>query len=230
MKLTDILTHSIRGRERTPGMVDAARTRSAQFNPASLGNCILWYDMSNDTGSNGESITSITDKSGAGRNGSCVNVVRCKHPITGRTGFFSCYSGSYVSYTAASIRTVAIVADYGGGAGFLIADSSNYNWHGAAITCLNATYAANEVKNGSWRINGVTITPTSYKWSTSSQVITVVTTGNVSQNRLGYDRTYNNNHWKYYEVIFYSDAKTADQIRQLELYLADKWKVPLQLV
>jgi len=230
MKLTDVLDHARRTHTRTAGLIDPTRTRSQLFSPANLSNLILWYDLSDNTGNESEAISIISDKSNSGRNGTCTWVIYCKHPVTKKNGFHIYYPTGYVSYTAASIRTAAIAADYCGGYGFLISDSSNYNWHGGAITCLNATYAANEVKNGSWRINGAAITPTSYKWRTGAQVITVVTTANVSQNRFGYDRTYNANLWKYYEVIFYSDVKSSEQIRQLELYLADKWKIPLELI
>ncbi len=232
MKLTDMVTHAQRTRIRTTGQLEPNRTQPILFSPLSLSNCALWYDLSNDINNDNTSLNTIADQSGNNRTGSCINIYRCKHPITGKTGFMTKTVASSVTFTTVSIRTVAIVCDYCGGYGSLISASNNYNWQASSSYCLTNT-AASAVKNGSWRINGVSIAPLSYRWQTSPQVVTVVTTGNVNQNRLGDgmtdDNTVYGNNWKYYEVIFYTNAKSASEIRQLEVYLASKWKVPLEI-
>lgn len=208
-------------RIRTPGNISDSLATIETFNPASLGTLALWYDWSRYSlgGSN------ITDFSGAGRTGTLSLIYVVPGGDNKNVGVL--HSSGSVSFSAVATRTV-IRALVPYGSIWVLSDSGNYNYHSGDQYLLDSTYAHAYARGGSWRLNGVSINPTAtnilYAQLTKT-ILSGVTTGALSSNRIGKDRTYNNAPGILMEELVWSDALTADQVKLVERYLATKWNV-----
>ena len=189
------------------------------FNPASIGTLILWYDWGKG---------SANDLSGSGRTGTLTHSKIV--PYLNEKKMAVVTDSGYVSFTAVSTRTV-IRCFISLGTFWVLSDSSNYNYHNAYPRLLNGTYAHASARNGAWRINGNSINPTAtditqyYSNTKKPIVISGVTTGSLSSNRIGFDRTYNTSAMCLLEDLVYSDPLSADNVKLIEKYLATKWQI-----
>lgn len=213
-------------RSRLSGNISEDTATKETFNPASIGTLILWYDWSRYS----VGATSYTDFSGAGRTGTSNNVSCVPGANDKNVGV--CPDTGYISFSSVSTRTVIRVLRalrptlaFGW---WVLSDSDNYYYHYDYPQLFDSTYAHAYAKNGSWRINGISINPTTTDISgylTDSIVISGLNTANLSSNRLGFDRTYNVSPMVLMEDLVWSDALTSDQIKMVEKYLAKKWNI-----
>lgn len=213
-------------RTRIPGAIESAsKARYTDFNPASIPGLGLWYDWSTVPQGN---LTAITDLSGAGRNGAISNGRVCGVTIGGRR-MAILEGAALVGFSSVSVRTVirALVRiGFGSGyVGHVLSDSSNYNFHATDTAVLHPTYANAAARNGAWRLNGVAINPTvdEVYLVGGKYIISGVTTSGLSQNRIGRDRSHNNNPFILMEDLVWTVPLTDDEIKRVETYLALKW-------
>jgi hypothetical protein len=205
------------------------------FKPSDIPGLGLWYDIHDDnvpgninTQSVSQTISTLTDKSGAGRTGTCSGVSRYKDKETLYSGWIIVGNG-YVTFSSINVGSLIVCGWHYGGAAFVISDSDNYNFH-ATDSILNSTYAATSAKNGEWRVNGIKADPLVvadgiYFRSLPFIVSCVPADTSLSQNRFGYDRSYNANDWIHYEVLVYTTRLARAHVQMVEQYLANKWRI-----
>ena len=143
------------------------------------------------------------------------------------------YSGDGQYHTFASsitdIRTVFWVVSQdtsanGTGFRYLLCDPSSADFHNDGNGKFWGNYAAANVKNGSTRMNGTTLSgDTNYPNDLS--IISLQTAGNVSAGRFGQDRHFSGRQWigKLGELIIYNSELSPSEIEKIEGYLAHKW-------
>ncbi len=193
------------------------------FNPIGLGTMELWYDWSRYV-----TRGTITDFSGSGRTGTSQIMEIVPGPNGKNMGVIT-RTNSLVSFSSVSTRTV-IRALIPLNVCWVLSDSSNYNYHVGSSTLFDSGYANAAVRNGSWRINGVSINPVATNISSlldsfKPLIVSGVNTSNVNSNRFGWDRTYNAGSMIMFEDLIWSTPLTTDQVKDVEQYLAKKWDV-----
>ena len=129
---------------------------------------------------------------------------------------------------AADIRTAFWVMK---GGNFLLGHNSSYHFHrvtpetSATSALWHSTYSSTNIRSGQTYLGGTLVDGTIVAPSDSNfNLISLVTTGNVTANRLASDRdTYRTGGQQIAEVIIYNTALTdADRV-QTESYLKAKW-------
>jgi hypothetical protein len=218
-----------RGRIRKPGTIeDLSDRRYPLVLPSDYSGLALWYDWSQQPLGQ---LTSISDLSGNGKTGSVTNGNVSVTSINGMNCGIMSHNNCYIGFSNTNVFTVIRVFRGLGSSGyFLLSSSSNYNFESANGLLVYTTAHAN-VKGGSWRANGVSKTPTSDIVYTTSNygklwiISCILVTSALTQNRIGYDRTYNQQFFVLCEDIIYSTQKTADEVKAIEHSLAHKWGV-----
>lgn len=140
-------------------------------------------------------------------------------------------SGIDLGFTSITdVRTVFWVMDIkqSGNAFFLgYAGAENYHFHRGGAQYVNNN-AHNNVKNGVWRCDGFGERPTSDSAPTGHHIYTLVTTGNVSANRISEDRYVSekrNGGRAISELIIFNRALSTEEVEEVEAYLNNKWTV-----
>lgn len=211
-------------RPQLPGPIESQDKASfTPFSPASVGTLGLWYDWS---------LKTLTDQSGSGRNGTGGGTgTRAWSVTNGLTSYVLAHQ-SYITFTSISVRTVircfqSLCSDWF----WMLSDSGNYQWHSTSLYLLSSANAHTYAKNGTWRLNGTSVNPLTTDITAMGIdygkpiIVSCVTTGGLSQNRIGFDRTYTAVPFILCEDLIWTDALTSDQVRKVEHYLANKWSV-----
>lgn len=225
-----------RGRTRKPGAIeDMSDRRYPLITPAAYTDLALWYDWSQQTEGR---IASIADLSGNSKTGTVSNGYVDVVKIEGMNSGVMSQNSTNISFSSVNVFTVIrvfrrLTMGPTQWVTFFLSDSSNYNFHGADSGALcHGTYAHANVRGGSWRFNGTAkANPTTdvvYTHANAGKIMIVsctLATGALSQNRIGFDRSYTPNLFILCEDIIYSAAKSAAEVKALEHSLAHKWKV-----
>ena len=82
--------------------------------------------------------------------------------------------------------------------------------------------------NGQTYFNGLLVDGTTTALSSSFNLVSLITTGNVEASSLCGDRTYRSGGQKIAEVILYNRALSVTERQNVETYLRHKWFVFLQ--
>ena len=102
---------------------------------------------------------------------------------------------------------------------------------------IGGNYTSANLRNGTVRVNGADFAapinstapggnmPTAL--NNGFNLISLVTTGNVSADGFNRDRTFHSGEQWHAEMLIYDTAMTMDQVIQIEEYLSDKWKLGL---
>lgn len=111
---------------------------------------------------------------------------------------------------------------------FLLGDSSTYDFHrglSASRTLWDATYSAANIRNGTTKLMGNPVVGTTTSLPSGSfQLVSLVTSGNVSADQICQDRTFHGS-WQgdIAEVLIYDRALTGDEENQVGTYLGYKY-------
>lgn len=209
------------------GLIETDAARFTYIDPTALGVCGLWYDWSLETPG---SLSTVTDRSGSGRTGTltdinCVDVASDYGPYGSMLD-----DDARIQFTNINLRTVIRAFVAAESAIFLMADSSNYKFHSAGTAGCSATFADAAVKNGAWRVNGRSLADPTAPGSIPEYpgvpvVVSVVTTGLVDQDRIGFERSYNRSPQTLMESLVFTDALSVANVKRIEHYLALKWNI-----
>lgn len=160
------------------------RAAGGGFTPFPVsGNYVQFYDPSNTFAAGVWS-----DQSGNSRNASTSGTAPT---LSGDMLVFDSGGNDRLEFTrSTSIRSVfwvvrinSVVANQ-----FLLGDSTNFDFHGGAGTAyFDSALSAANVRNGTFRRNDSSISPTSSK-TTGWQALCLVTAGNVAASSIAYDR------------------------------------------
>jgi hypothetical protein len=213
-------------------MVTIKIMNSQEGVPLNVPGCVLWLDAVdvNADGSLTEQkvITSWHDKSnnrfiaqGQGALSTKEDGYN-KHPVM-------LFDGSWHKFTfqeISDIRTVFwVLNDATGGAHCLLGHSTGTAFKRGSSS-IWATSAAEEIKNGTTRLNGSIIDPMNDNLSLGQMsVLSLVTTGNVSADNFSFDADVSDSLWNgsLGELIVFNRELTTDEVNNVESYLQNKW-------
>lgn len=138
-------------------------------------------------------------------------------------------SGIDLAFTQMTdIRTVFWVMDIQqNGNAFFLADSGSYHFHRNVNQYVNGDASTN-VRNGTWKCDGLKVNPTGDTTPTGHHIYSLVTTGNVTANSLSQDRQVSdqrNGGRAISELIVFNRALSAEEVAEVEAYLANKWTI-----
>jgi autotransporter-associated beta strand protein len=203
--------------------------------PAGVTDAALWMDASQLTGlTDGQTVATWTDMSGNGNNlaatGSAAtyktSVVNGQPVVR----FNADGSASFNFTRISTIRTVFwVLKNTNPGLHWLLGDSGSYHFHGDGVL-WHATYAHDNIKNGTTRLMGAKINGTVTALPSSSfSLVSLVTTGNVEANTLSIDRGINGRSWAgdMAEVIIYTRELSTAEVLAVNTYLANKYGLVL---
>ena len=113
------------------------------------------------------------------------------------------------------------------GRNHLLTSSSAYDFHRGGEEEISSPWSQNfaspSVTGGQTYLNGTLINGSTAALSTSFNLVSLVTTGNVGANSLCGDRVYRSGGQKIAEVILYNRALSATERQNVETYLRHKW-------
>ncbi len=131
-----------------------------------------------------------------------------------------------LSVRMTNVRTAIIVANVS--AGFIFGDGSAYDWHNSA-NIIDTTWSSTNVRNGTGRVNGTTIAPTSMVYQNSWAIYAFITAGNVTIGAISQDRNaaYGGRSLigQVGEVLISSSVLSLRELERIEGYLAHKWGI-----
>jgi hypothetical protein len=112
--------------------------------------------------------------------------------------------------------------------GDILSHTSTYHFHSNGSKILHSTHAHANLKNGISRLNGLEVDArVTNSPSSDFFLLSFVSIGNVSANRIGNDRNINgsNNHFDgdYGELVIFDKALEDWEVESVEYYLARKW-------
>src|ERR1035437_4718855 len=208
----------------------------ASFDPLSQTGLLAWYDASNiaSIGKDGSNNVSTWASGTATANtaselASGTKSVFSTDHISFINGITDCLTLGTRITTA---RTVFMVVKHATGTSsnyeFLLADTSNYDWHGTTGTHIfDAGYSASNIQSGTAYVNGTSVgSPLNLTKSTAYQILCIepagdVTVGQITGDRGNTtDRTWNGS----YREIMVCDQIYDSAIRaQFIGYLRNKW-------
>lgn len=127
-----------------------------------------------------------------------------------------------------TIRTVYwVLKCASAGSGFLLGDSSAYDFHASGSGYFASGVASAGVINGALRRNGLAISTSTTPRSTDFDVLSLVTTANASGSSLSADRgnAYGNSSFigDVAALAIYSQPHTPEQVKEMEAYLKNKF-------
>ncbi|MDG1139390.1 MAG: DUF1553 domain-containing protein [Opitutales bacterium] len=127
-----------------------------------------------------------------------------------------------------NIRTVFwVVSKTAGNSGSLLSHSSLYHFYSNGSKFWHPNHTHEHVKKGKLRINGIAGNENSV-YPNSLAVVSLVTTGDVTANRLGRDRNHGGKHnWdgEVGELLVFSEPLAQADIEKIEKHLTQKWKI-----
>ncbi|MEO0469992.1 MAG: CotH kinase family protein [Bacteroidota bacterium] len=112
----------------------------------------------------------------------------------------------------------------------ILGEDNGYDFHGGPTgEIFHTTHAATEVQNGAWEQNGISIAGGSTQHTGDFNILSVVTTGDVSANQLVRDRDIASRLWQgdIAEVIIYDRALSSAEIIDVTSYLNIKYAIPV---
>jgi autotransporter-associated beta strand protein len=200
--------------------------------PGSISGLQLWLKADAITGlADGATVNTWPDSSGNNRNATRIvgtpvfktNTVNGKPVVR-----FTTDGNSHFTFPQLNtIRTVFwVVKENANGLHFLLGDDNNYHFHrGVAGEMFHGTHASLNVRNGTTKLMGATIAPTTTLLGSGYRLVSVVTAGNVEASTLAKDRTIIDRSWDgdVAEVIIYDRALTAAEEEKIGFYLAQKY-------
>lgn len=110
----------------------------------------------------------------------------------------------------------------------LLTHNSYYYLHGGNTTLLHLTASHIDARNGTWRVNGVSVNPVAEGTGIvvrKPTIVSGVTLSGLAVNRIGRDRSTNNCNFRMFEDVVSSEVLSDSQIRQIEQYMAIKWGI-----
>lgn len=219
------------------------------FDPRTLPGCALWLDAQDPNGngsipSGGSSITTWTDKSGAGKNFTATGTVT----FNTSPSRITLNGSSYLENTTItdSVFTVFYVYQKTSGSGALFTNNNTLNNTGffprqsgtglTSITTSDSTFFQQTSTIPDNSINNLVVQYDSsnniYVHLNGTLNLQTTVAGTITRNRLtlGY-RGANNDYMtgSYYEIVYFNTALTTAQRQQVEGYLAWKWGLQANL-
>ena len=203
----------------------------------------LWWDFSDSstiTAGLLSYISGISDKSGSGNNGSQSTASNQPYLVTSAHNGLDC---ARFSHTAANflnfaseldqIRTVFWVlsrnSNLTGHAHnrALLGHGTSYDWHATASGIIS-TWAASQVKNGTFKLDGTGVDGSSTLIPVDLAVASIVTTDYAEADNFAKDRSYSTSQYRNWggdlcELCIIESAWSTADIQKGEGYLAHKW-------
>ena len=225
----------------TAASLGSAPSAHAQL-PVTSG-LVLRMDASQITGTaDGAQLDTWTDTSGAANNAVRQSGSSAGYPMYVASGIngqpvvrFNSANGNTGDYfrfnRISTIRSVfwVIKGTQANGTHFLLGDDNSYQFHrgngGNAGKLWDATYAADNIKNGTTKLMGGSINGTTTSLPSGSfQLVSLVTTGSVQANQICQDRSYNGS-WQgdIAEILIYNRALSGPEENQVGYYLGTKY-------
>ena len=192
----------------------------------------LWLDASNLTNAGATWADRSTFGNDATKFGSPVLE---QHNDSGLNTMRYSGSGDYHQFPEITdIRTVFwVVSEDSDATGHRYLLGTNYGtapfWHDDGNgNMFGQSWADSKVYNGSTRLNGLAVNGRTTPKPHNLSVISHVTTGNVSATNFSKDRNWSDRLWKgkLGELIIFNTELSDADIRNVENYLGEKWKIP----
>ena len=192
----------------------------------------LWLDASNLTNAGATWADRSTFGNDATKFGSPVLE---QHNDSGLNTMRYSGSGDYHQFPEITdIRTVFwVVSEDSDATGHRCLLGTNYGtapfWHDDGNgNMFGQSWADSKVYNGSTRLNGLAVNGRTTPKPHNLSVISHVTTGNVSATNFSKDRNWSDRLWKgkLGELIIFNTELSDADIRNVENYLGEKWKIP----
>lgn len=199
----------------------AVDSEAETFLPHHLGGLIRWYDFATTpVGS-----TTVIDRAGVA-NGTLTGASILGSALDGKNVCVIATTNARLEFASVGVITaIQCRIEAGSPNQFFFSDSANFNFHSSGTFILHPTNAHSNTINGLWRTNGVRVNPLTAGYGAGWHVTSVVCAGTLSQNRIGFDRTFNQIWVNLAEVVVYGRALPPDEVMLVERYLAYKWKV-----
>ncbi|MDG1089712.1 MAG: hypothetical protein P8P37_02455 [Candidatus Marinimicrobia bacterium] len=124
------------------------------------------------------------------------------------------------------IRTIfAVFKRDSGNNGSILTDDSVYPFFSNGDSLLSNNHGDDNIKNGLYKLNGSSITPTSTEYPANLSIVAIRSLDTVESSRIGRDREANNYHFDgdYGELLIFNTALSDADIEKIEGYLAHKW-------
>ena len=212
--------------------------------PTSISGCVLWLDASDPNADGAQATGNIEtwkDKSGTGNNAvqsdSTMQAVATSNALNGNSVLTFDGTDDFYSFNKiTNIRTVFWVlqeTDYST-SHFLLGDSDNFDFsRGTSDSNVpngifwHRNYASENIKNGKTYLNrNLVADPTAEPLPLNQyNIVSLVTTGDVTASTITKDRNFSDRTWKgeIAEIIIYNQPLSDTDRTKIEDYLYNKW-------
>ncbi|HSW62701.1 MAG TPA: hypothetical protein VLH56_05240 [Dissulfurispiraceae bacterium] len=201
------------------GWSSAVDSEADTFRPNHLGGLNRWYDFATSRAGD----TTVVDRAGIA-NGTLTGAFIWPSARDGKSVCSISTHQARLGFTGINFIT-AIQCRVEIAGGYFFSDSSNHHFHPDVNVILHPSFSHINARNGLWRTNGLRINPLTQNYAGGWHVTSVVCAGALSQNRIGFDRTFNDSLVVLAEVAVYDRALPLDEVRLVERYMAHKWKI-----
>jgi hypothetical protein len=189
-------------------------------------NLKLWLDANHSSASAATWTDRSNSSNNATRNGSPTVVSSQLNglPIMRYSGT----TGHNHSFTRISdIRSVFMVVKYSGGYGYMLGDTSSYDFHGnGASSIFHPSHAHANIKSATAKFfqNG-TVKNKYSAWGADFSILSLVTAGNVRANNFCNDRNIGGRNFNgdLAELLVFNNPLAPSEVQMVEGYLAHKW-------